>query len=143
MNNRKGIGLITYHSAYNYGSVMQTYGTIKTLNKLGYEVETIDYRTPSQTLWYQTDFSSKKGLRDMLLNFGFKLHSKERKERARKFEDFISSNLCPSSSRYTKWNEIRFIDNYEILISGSDQIWNFDCGEFRSEPIEAIYPYFF
>lgn len=142
MNNRKSIGLITYHSAYNYGSVMQTFGTIKTLNKLGYEVETIDYRTPSQTLWYQTDFSFRKGLRDMILNFGFKIHSKERKERARKFENFISSNLCPSASRYTTWDQIRLVDNYEILVSGSDQIWNFDCGEFRSEPIEAIYPYF-
>ncbi len=142
-NDKPKIGLITYHSAYNFGSVLQTYGTIKTINDLGFDVETIDYRTPSQTLWYQTDFSRKKGLRGMIDNFGFQFISPKRNERAKRYEDFIATFLCPTTRRYTRYEQLKdSVFNYDILISGSDQVWNIGCGEFKYEPSEAILPYF-
>ena len=137
------VGLITYHAAYNFGSVLQAYGTIRTIEKLGFQVETIDYRTPSQTFWYQTDFSHKKGLRSMIDNWGFQFIRSARKERARKFEEFIAKFLNPTSQRYTCYDQIRDAKfHYDILVSGSDQVWNFGCGEFKYEPQEAILPYF-
>lgn len=137
------VGLITYHAAYNFGSVLQAYGTIRTIEKLGFQVETIDYRTPSQTFWYQTDFSHKKGLRSMIDNWGFQFIRSARKERARKFEEFIDRFLNPTSQRYTCYDQIRDAKfHYDILVSGSDQVWNFGCGEFKYEPQEAILPYF-
>ncbi len=144
MNQKKPkIGLITYHSAYNFGSALQTYGTIKTIRDLGFEVETIDYRTPSQTLWYQSDFSRKKGIRSMIDNFGFEFIKSKRKVRARKYENFISSFLNPTEERYTDYKSLKEADlHYDILISGSDQVWNIGCGEFKYEPNDAILPYF-
>lgn len=136
------IGLITYHSAYNFGSVLQTYGTIKTIEDLGYKVETIDYRTPSQTFWYHIDWHPRKGFRNMIVNFGFNLIKKTRKIRAQKFEDFINKFLHPSTKKYVTYEDFKNAPNYPILVSGSDQIWNFYCGEFASEPHEAILPYF-
>ncbi len=103
----KSIGLITYHAAYNFGSVMQTYGTVRTIEKIGRSVETIDYRTPSQTFWYQTDFSRKKGLRSMIDNFGFQFIKAARKERARKYEDFIAQFLRPTVKRYIYYEQLR------------------------------------
>ena len=35
--------VITLHTVDNYGSVMQTYATQKVLNKLGFDVEFVDY----------------------------------------------------------------------------------------------------
>lgn len=144
MNKKKPkIGLITYHSAYNFGSALQTYGTIKTIIDLGFEIETIDYRTPSQTLWYQSDFSRKKGIRSMIDNFGFEFIKSKRKVRARKFENFISTFLNPTKERYTDYKSLKEAElNYDVLISGSDQIWNIGCGEFKYESKEAILPYF-
>lgn len=144
MENRdKPIGLITYHAAYNFGSVMQTYGTVRTIEKLGQSVETIDYRTPSQTFWYLTDFSRKKGLRSMIDNFGFQFIKAARKERARKYEDFIARFLKPTTKRYTGYKQLCDANlDYDVLVSGSDQVWNIGCGEFKYEPHNAILPYF-
>lgn len=137
------VGLITYHAAYNFGSVLQAYGTVRTLEKLGVEVETIDYRTPSQTFWYQTDFSLKKGIRSAIDNFGFQFIRSARKERARKFEDFIAKFLKPNDKRYEYYDQFREAKfAYDVLLSGSDQVWNIGCGEFKYEPQEAILPYF-
>lgn len=143
MNVNNKIGLITYHAAYNFGSVLQAYGTILTIEKFGFQVETIDYRTPSQTFWYQTDFSHKKGIRSMIDNWGFQFIKSARKERARKFEEFIAKFLNPTSQKYTCYDQIRDAKfPYDILVSGSDQVWNIGCGEFKYEPQEAILPYF-
>lgn len=137
------VGIITYHSAFNFGSVLQTYGTVRTIEKLGYSVETIDYQTPSQKLWYRTDCALKKW-KETIVNYGFLFKHKARRERAKKFCDFISNYLNITEREYSSYDEIKKADelNYEILISGSDQVWNINCGEFRYEPFEAILPYF-
>lgn len=137
------IGLITYHSAYNFGSVLQSYATIKILERIGFKVEVIDYRTYSQTFWYTKDFSFKKNYKENILNYGFFINRRKRKKRAQKFEEFISSFFNLTETRFSCYEEIKNYDfNYDILVAGSDQIWNLKCGEFRFEPKEAIYPYF-
>lgn len=143
MDNKLQIGLITYHAAYNFGSALQTYATIKTIESLGYEVETIDYRTMSQSEWYTVDYNHRKGKRELLFNIGFNFIKNEREERRNKYENFISSFLKPTGRRYKNYHEIKKESfDYDILISGSDQIWNIGCREFQREPIESILPYF-
>lgn len=143
MSTKAKVGLITYHAAYNFGSVLQAYGTVRTIESLGYDVETLDYQTPSQQFWYHTDFSTKKGIRTMLETIGFKFIKKDRQKRAEKYEQFISSYLRPTTEKYTRYEDFSVIGNkYDILVSGSDQVWNIGCGEFRNEPGNAILPYF-
>lgn len=38
------VGIITYHAAYNYGSVLQAKATQEVVQKLGHEAQIIDYR---------------------------------------------------------------------------------------------------
>ena len=47
------IGIITYHRAINYGSVLQAYALNKYLRKCGHQVETIDYYSYKQEELYQ------------------------------------------------------------------------------------------
>ena len=141
--NRYKTGLITYHAAYNFGSVLQAYATQKTLEKLGCPNEIVDYRTQSQTDWYHKDFSWKAGPLNWITTFGFNFMRKARRIRREKFERFITNYLTLSPRRYTTYEELRKEPfEYDILISGSDQIWNIGCGEFRNEPKESILPYF-
>lgn len=142
MKSKEKIGLITYHSAYNFGSVLQAYATVKTIEMLGYSVETIDYQTKSQIDWYHTDFSLAKSLREKIDTFGFIFQRKFRERRAEKFEDFIYNFLNVSEEKYHNNEDFRKSPQYDILISGSDQIWNIGCGEFKNEKPEAILPYF-
>ena len=141
--NRHKTGLITYHAAYNFGSVLQAYATQKTLEKMGYPNEIVDYRTQSQTDWYHKDFSWKAGPRNWINTFGFNFIRKARRIRREKFERFITDYLTLSPRRYTTYEELRKEPfEYDILISGSDQVWNIGCGEFCNEPKESILPYF-
>lgn len=141
MMTKPTVGLITYHAAYNFGSVLQAYATQRTIESFGYPVEMIDYRTYSQIYWYHHDIRHLKTWKSKAEVPLFLMMRSKRKERARKFEDFISSKMNLTAKRYIKFED--FIDfNYEILVSGSDQIWNINCGEFRYEPYDSIRPYF-
>jgi len=143
MTNKPKVGLITYHAAYNFGSVLQAYATQKTLEKLGYPNEIVDYRTKSQTDWYHKDFSLKAGPWNWITTFGFNFIRKARRKRREKFESFITHYLHLSPRQYTDYSQIRAEKfDYDILVSGSDQVWNIGCGEFRNEPNESILPYF-
>ena len=53
------IGLLTFHSAQNYGAVLQAYATQEVLKGLGHEIQVIDYRPPY--LIKQKFFPSSKG----------------------------------------------------------------------------------
>lgn len=142
-NERRKIGLITYHAAYNCGAVLQAYATQKTLEKLGFPNEIVDYQTRSEIFCYHKDFSWRKGLRNWISTFGFFFIRKARRIRREKFEQFINHYLTLSPRRYATCRELQAEKfGYETLVSGSDQIWNISCGEFLNEPREAILPYF-
>ena len=48
----KEVGLITYHAAYNYGSVLQAWATQHMIEQLGYKCKIINYRMKSITVYY-------------------------------------------------------------------------------------------
>ncbi|MCC8068600.1 MAG: polysaccharide pyruvyl transferase family protein [Ruminococcus sp.] len=137
------IGLITYHNAYNFGSVLQAYATQQTLNKLGHTNEIINYQTKSQTEIYQQDIRFKDGIKTFLYSLKFLPYWNQRKIRRDKFRKFISTYLNVSQIIVTTYEEVKNkVPKYPILMSGSDQIWNSACGEFRHESSDAILPYF-
>lgn len=79
----KKIGIITYHSAYNYGSVLQAYATQYAVKKLGYDSEIINYRMKEQRksyALYRMNCGMKSLLKDLMQ---FPVQDK-RKQRVRK-----------------------------------------------------------
>jgi len=141
----KTVGLITYHSAYNFGSVFQAYATKKAIEQLGFKVETIDYRTKSQTYWYTTETSRRLyGERLWLWDMQFYLIRTARLSRRKKFEEFIVRYLnltTPTLRTYQDVINSKF--HYDALVCGSDQIWNPYCLKFFNEnKEEALLPYF-
>ena len=46
------VGILTFHAAHNYGSMLQNYAFQQVLIKLGYHPETINFRTPVQKEMY-------------------------------------------------------------------------------------------
>ena len=45
----KKIGIVTYYSIFNYGSVLQAYAMINTVESLGYRAELLDYSNMNKT----------------------------------------------------------------------------------------------
>lgn len=116
------IGILTFHRAHNYGAVLQAFALYKTLEKLGNNVEIVDY-TPvsilrSHDIWGTSHFKKKK-LKGKIKYLVFLLfHLDVKIKRYSVFSNFINNRLPLSSKTdLTK-------DCYDVLFFGSDQIWN-------------------
>ena len=82
------VGLITYHAAYNYGSVLQAFATQRILFKLGADCEIINYRFNGQRDFYRlirTKYGFKVFLSDIIQMPIFK----QKIQREKKFELFF------------------------------------------------------
>lgn len=120
----KRIGILTFHAAHNYGAVLQCYALQEFLHSKGHEVEIIDYRLPSIVNgyhWFKLNRFISKNPYKLLKKTIYELHLiKKRKQRYDAFETFINErlNLAPIE---------KIFDNpYDIIIIGSDQVWNYN-----------------
>lgn len=118
------VGLLTFHSAHNYGAVLQAYALQETIKSLDCDINIIDYR-PTYLI-KQRIFPILKNkpitiklklLIDGLICFIW------RNKRRIGFEKFINSKLQLSSEKYSS-HSFDFNSNYDAFIMGSDQIWN-------------------
>lgn len=111
------VGIFTFHSAHNYGAVLQAYALQTYLKSKGLEVHVIDYCPETIKSFYKpfgiSDFRSFKTMLSRLLLFPASW------KRYRNFDRFIHEKLsldkldldCESCA-------------YETFIYGSDQIWS-------------------
>ena len=123
------ISVITLHRIVNYGSVLQAYATQFIIEKLGYEVEIIDYQTRRMTMKgmiadvkYKNNMLRKSLLirtiaRIILIPSYIKRFSV--------FKKFLSENLKLSKHLYTCEDDFyKYPINTDLYLTGSDQVWN-------------------
>ena len=115
------VGVLTMNRIINYGSVLQTYATQYILEKMGCECEIIDYRYPNE-------FHYTHGHRRSPIKFKTRLSQwlglKTQWRKVKKFKKFQRQYLH-LSREYTSPNDIkRNLPQYDIYMSGSDQVWN-------------------
>lgn len=118
----KKIGIVTFHSSHNYGSVFQAYAMAIVLQKMGLDARIVDYRHPATTAAYEFVWWYRgRSLKANLSNLWRHGILRKDREREQNFNDFINKNL-PLTERYTKKDDIK--DEFDYLVCGSDQIWN-------------------
>ena len=118
----KKIGIITFHTALNYGAVMQTYALQQFLEKKGICTEIIDYRSPFIDKCYRPFFISNRKILNSLVR-GI-LFGRIIKNKRTVFEQFSKCYLH-LSRKYLSSDEIeKDRDDYSFFISGSDQVWS-------------------
>lgn len=137
---KKKIGIITYHAAYNYGSVLQAIATQEVVRQLGYIPEIINYRMIEQRRFYslyRKNYGIKNWVKDIMQ---FPICNK-RKQRAELFEKFIAErmNLSEEFSDPSQFKKISRM--YDVIISGSDQIWNKHSCELEHNEWKFMNPY--
>lgn len=112
------IGIMTFHWADNYGAVLQAYALQTYIASLGHDVEIIDYR-PS----WAADTNPvvrPKSLKDSLRYF-------DEKQRRRPFVRFRKKYLKLSYEKYRSLEDLNGrCKGYDIIITGSDQVFNPD-----------------
>lgn len=137
------VGLITYHSAYNFGSVMQAYATQEVIRNIAGNCEVINYRTIEQKRVYAV-FKWDKGARfikSLVKNILIIPTYRNRVNRAKKYEEIIeklfnlSKEVTEHKDVYSMWGK------YDLIVSGSDQIWNKHSNELENVSWEYMKPY--
>lgn len=131
----KRIGIITILKVNNYGAELQAYATQKALQLMGYDAEIIDYLFYKNPRHKRTKMSAptakislKKHLQEFLFpiiaNWKARNYREAQDARNEKFEQFHTDNTKQSACYDTidKLNSAEF--DYDVLVSGSDQIWN-------------------
>lgn len=120
------IAVITLHRVYNYGSALQAYATQKVIEKLGHEVEIIDYITSQRTL-KKIFFKINEDKKYNVLYYIMKVFSLLLKEMT--FGRFIKKNLNLTKKYITIEDLLNDPPKADIYITGSDQTWNSDYNE--------------
>lgn len=114
-NKMKKIGIITIHSDLNYGAALQAFALNQYLRDQGYNSHIINYiKIPNHPRVYPFP-----------KNIAYKLMNIPRFYRYRKFlKDSITKKEWHSVDELMNG----FNEPFDVLISGSDQVWNPTCG---------------
>ena len=117
----KKIGIITVHRLPNWGSALQGYALQKVVESLGYVCECINYSYPNP--WHEERGSWKRRIPPLktriLRRLGLRAPSLQQL-----VDKFVDSEI-KESREYTTFDDIHNDSpEYDIYMSGSDQIWN-------------------
>lgn len=137
----KEVAIITYHSAYNFGSVLQAYATQQAVRTLGYAPKIVNYRMDSQKEFYCHLYRRHSGLKTFVKDLTKLPIHRARMQRKEAYEAFFARYLDMTKEVYEPEQAMEFLREYDIAISGSDQIWNKHSCEFERNEWRYMEPY--
>lgn len=117
------VDIITLHRITNFGSMLQTYATQTAVEKLGHQVEVIDFVPDGITFkrgcWPKNDVPVWKKLVKLIPLFGVNVIQYYI------LGKFISKYIHTSKKRYGCYQDILDdVPKADAYLSGSDQVWN-------------------
>lgn len=109
------------HKVLNYGSALQAYALQHKISELGYDSEIIDYEFPprkqiriSFSYIFECVFDF---LRALIMGF-------PRKKQMERFQKFYNNHYKLSPMSYNSVTISSDPPNYDVYMTGSDQVWN-------------------
>lgn len=128
--NAVNIGILTFHRAMNYGAILQSYALKKVLEQSGCnKVKVIDYYPDYFKKGYKATYRLSEALsvRDKIicvLRWILRFNSMRRfRRRYLNLYRFQQTKLDLTLT-FNKSNPSRTINNFDIFIVGSDQVWS-------------------
>lgn len=121
----KKIGIITFHSAHNYGAALQAFALQTALTEKQYDVKIIDFRNKYIDKNFKP-FAMREGglktkIRSILINC---LFWKKNLQRYNAFEEYFKKYYhCTRTVTNEDFNG-DFGEGFDSCITGSDQVWN-------------------
>lgn len=133
---KETVGILTFHQALNYGAVLQAYALKTICEELGYEVHVVNYNFDGISekvapfAMFRASKDKKRGTVKLIRSLMSCPWDKKREREFRTFRNkYLSESVACSSPQ-----EINAL-NYDFLISGSDQIWNYKITGDKFDPV--------
>lgn len=123
------IGTLTFHSADNYGAMLQAYALPQAVRSLGHDCQIIDYRHRTITRGVEIEWPRQlirkhgplKGIIKAVNRWHLGWFKKDRKDV--KFNHFLEKYLPLTNRIFRDPSELKELD-FDAILFGSDQIWN-------------------
>ena len=128
------IGILTFHASFNYGSMLQAYALHKVLTDMGHNVKIINFRSAEQREMYHYPIilaSPKYSKVRMLLHYIRHFRSYYPQIRKwNRYNAFLKKYLVHTKEFHTVKELEDYHFQFDYLVIGSDQIWNYKCHDF-------------
>lgn len=125
------VGILTLSASDNCGSLLQSYALMKILQNMGNEVEVIDFIPRASAKMYRTFHPGY--IREPKKFIGQFLRYKSLIEQKKAYQEFRNREIKLTSKKYKTVKAMKKLDGkYEIIIVGSDQVWNIHMRDFNT-----------
>lgn len=121
---KKTIGILTYHTGFNYGASLQAYALQTTIKKMGYSCEIINFETENFVASREMFSRKPKRLKEIVKIITRLPYYSVLKKRQKLFEDYTQKCLEISKLYRTEREVVENATDYDCIVCGSDQIWN-------------------
>lgn len=129
---KRKIGILTFHKSINYGSVLQTWAFQEVLQRFNSDVHVIDYEPIVYNQMYGI-FKKVSSRDDFIYNIKIMPIAYFIKRQINLFTQFQEKELSLTDHAYYSVEDLKKDSkNFDIMICGSDQIWNVharDCDD--------------
>lgn len=133
---KQTIGILTFHSACNYGAALQAYALKTVCEELGYEVHIVNYAggvkdgKPAPVGEFMASANKKQGAIRLCRNALSYVGDTKRWSAFARFRKQYFSESVPCQTA----QDVAAL-GYDIYISGSDQIWNYKITNGTFDPV--------
>lgn len=127
------VGIITIQNALNYGSTLQAFALQECIKSLGHNPEIIDYQNEKINEIYRKNYSIFPALKKILIGHvrtGLielkelmkHKHTDMYRRMLRQYDKYRFSHLKLTKKVFNENDKV--FSEFDVLISGSDQVWN-------------------
>ena len=115
---------LTFHTALNYGAILQTIGLQKTLYNLNCENSVINYTDKCMNQYNPKNLDNLPRKEKAKKILRYILYGRKLTKRQKKLTSFINENINMTKKVYNMKEIENIIEKDDVLIAGSDQIWS-------------------
>ena len=138
------IGILTFHSAHNYGAMLQAYALETIIEDLKHDVEFINFIPENEYIRKSKKNFLSVNKAFIARNIYSKFFKKSINQRNKMFDDFGREYLkvFPVEKRIREFEVESIAKKYDALVCGSDQIWSRNKKLYdRSDVFYLNFPY--
>lgn len=126
------VGILTFHAAHNYGSMLQAYALKHIVKSLGFDSYIINYRNRRQRNLYSV---LSVGIKTQMFRI---LHLQKYIRRYKTFESYLKTFLTDKPLVDTIEEVAKLVQGNRAVICGSDQIWNQSVNTYDADMVYLL-----